>query len=92
MIAMSRGLQDRRRALVIRSSLQRLRISVQLVPGVSRLAAVDRVVTTLRAHSVAAGVVVTGLALIGPRWATRIASVYSLLDAAGYVSEIASAR
>ena len=82
MIAMRRALEDRRHALVLRSTLQRLRISVQMAPAARRLAAVDRVVATLRAHPVAAGVLLTGLALIGPRvlfrWAMRIAPVYSL--------------
>jgi hypothetical protein len=83
MISMSRALEDRRRALVLRSTLQRLRISVQAAPAARRLAAVDRVVTTLRAHPVAAGIALTGLALIGPRtlfrWAMRVAPAYSLL-------------
>jgi hypothetical protein len=80
---MLRELQDRRRALVVRSAFQRLRISAQLAPTARRLAAADRVVATLRAHPVAAGIALTGLALIGPRrlfrWAMRIAPIYSLL-------------
>jgi hypothetical protein len=80
---MRRALQNRREALVLRSTLQRLRISVQMAPAARRLAAADRVVATLRAHPVAAGVALTGLALIGPRalfrWAMRVAPIYSLL-------------
>jgi hypothetical protein len=82
-IALRRELQRRREALVIRSSFQRLRISVQVGPAARRLAAVDRVVAVQRAHPVAMGVALTGLALIGPRalfrWAVRIAPIYSLL-------------
>jgi hypothetical protein len=81
-MAMRSELQDRREALVLRSTLQRLRISVQMAPAARRLAAVDRVLATLRAHPIAAGVALTGLALIGPRalfrWAMRVAPIYSL--------------
>jgi hypothetical protein len=80
---MSRALQQRRETLVLRSTLQRLRIAVQIAPAARRLAAVDRVVATLRAHPVAAGAVLAGLALIGPRmlfrWAMRVAPIYSLI-------------
>jgi hypothetical protein len=81
-MAMRSELQDRREALVLRSTLQRLRISVQMAPAARRLAAVDRVVATLRAHPLAAGVALSALALIGQRalfrWAMRIAPIYSL--------------
>jgi hypothetical protein len=83
MIAMSRALQDRREALVLRSTLLRLRMSLQMAPAARKLATVDRVVATLRSHPIAAGVALTGLALIGPstlfRCALRIAPLYSLL-------------
>ena len=83
MTAMGRALRHRREALVLRSTLQRLRISVQVAPAARRLAAVDRVVATMRAHPIVAGVGLTALALIGPRalfrWAMRVAPVYSLL-------------
>jgi hypothetical protein len=82
MTAMMRELEHRRRALVIRSALERARISAQLQPTARGLAAVDRVVATLRAHPVATGVALSGLAIFGPRklfrWAIRIAPFYSL--------------
>lgn len=83
MIFMIRALEIRRRALVVRSAIQRGRLSAQLVPAARRLAAADRVVAALRAHPVMAGIAVTGLALIGVRpllrWAVRIAPLYALL-------------
>jgi GAF domain-containing protein len=82
-IAILRGLQDRREALVTRSGLQRAKISARLAPAASALAAVDRVVATLRAHPAAAGIAAIGVALVGPRkllrWAVRAGSLYALL-------------
>jgi hypothetical protein len=84
MMAMIRDLARRREALVLRSGLQRAEIAAQLSPAARKLAAVDRVTATLRAHPVMAGVAATGLALIGPRrllrWVMRVAPIYSLLS------------
>jgi hypothetical protein len=83
MIPMMRELGERRRALILRSVVQRARLSIQMAPAARRLAAADRVVATLRTHPVATGLALTGLALLGPSklfgWAIRIAPIYSLL-------------
>jgi len=80
---MLRELQGRREALVVRSTLQRTRISGRLAPAARALAAADRVVATLRSHPVAAAIAAIGLVLVGPRtvlrWAVRAGSLYSLL-------------
>ena len=80
---MLRELQDRRETLVVRSALQRARISARLTPAARALAAADCVAATLRAHPMAAGIAAIGVVLVGPRkllrWAVRAGALYSLL-------------
>jgi hypothetical protein len=84
-MSMLREQTDRREALVLRSTVQRARLSALLAPAAQGLAAADRVAATLRAHPILAGIGVAGLLLIGPRrlvrWAIRGAPFYSGLRA-----------
>jgi hypothetical protein len=80
-MSMIRDLEDRREALVLRSTLQRAQLSARLAPAAHKLAVADRVAATVRAHPILAGIGLTGLLLIGPRrlvrWAVRGAPFYS---------------
>jgi hypothetical protein len=79
---MSRSLEFRRKALVLRSTVERARIAAQLAPGARKLAVIDRFTAAARAHPEIAGIAAIGLMAIGPgrllRWTIRVASIYSL--------------
>jgi len=83
MIGRLRELDLRRMLLVERSGAERAALGTAAAPLVRRLAAVDRVVASVRAHPVLAAAAVGAVALLGPRrllaWVARAAALYSLL-------------
>jgi hypothetical protein len=82
MIGRLRELEVRRMALVERSAAERAAIAAQVWPLARGVAAVDRIVGSVRAHPIlaiaAAGAVVLGRGRLID-WVARGAAVYSLL-------------
>jgi hypothetical protein len=83
MIGRLRELEVRRMALVERSAAERAAIAAAVSPLARGVAAVDRIVGSVRAHPILA-IAAAGAVVLGRRgrlvdWVARGAAVYSLL-------------
>ena len=83
MIFGARELQRRRIGLVEQCSAQRAAVAAAAIPLTEKAAAVDRVLTTVRAHPIIATLAVGALAGLVPRvlppWLTKLWLLYSLV-------------
>ena len=86
MIARLLALQQRRVALVARSEEQRAELTANVASLAPRLRSLDRVISAVRAHPLAASAGTLALMFAGARtvvrWALRILPLYSVLRTA----------